>query len=295
MKSCIARARLYQLIPALRATPDFGTTRARRHRASMVWLNSKSLISVNSIFPLLNFSPFKRWINPTGGLWWHAQAVRSQSTWKATTTQTQEWMLTHSPHGVRLVIVGASAGWMLSHQWLTRFQEIHTWDIDPLSKRLFGWLHGSALQRKGISWVHHCQDAWQGSQAWEMAGPDTLYWFDNILGQLPLIFLLSEVHDRIAKLHHVLARCHWGSVHDRYSGPISSRQPIPEAWLSQSGTLINDPRAQAWLHRWGGKGEWSDHLTSNVFRPDTPVMNVAWAFKPDMGHWLEMGWQPPIN
>jgi hypothetical protein len=204
----------------------------------------------------LNLARLQRWVNPTGGLWWHARAWRSRSAWNPTTNKMQEWLLANSPHGTRLVIVGASAGWMLSHAWLKRFQVVHTWDIDPWAERLFGWVHGNALRQAEISWIHHNHDAWQDPQAWEMAGPDTLYWFDNVLGQLPLIFLLTEVQTRIESLQHVLRRSHWGSVHDRYSGPIQGRRPPPIAWPSSSGTPMSDTRAQAWLQQWGGQGEW---------------------------------------
>jgi hypothetical protein len=259
----------------------------------MNWLHCAFIHFVVSACSCLNLSLFQRWVNPTGGLWWHARAWRSRSHWNATTKQIEEWQLAHSPPGVRLVIVGASAGWMLSQAWLTRFQEIHTWDIDPWSERLFGWRHGKALRRAGISWVHHNHDAWLDPQAWEMSGPDTLYWFDNVLGQLPLVMLISEVHTRINGLQEALRRSHWGSVHDRYSGPIQGGRALPVPWTSNSGTLIDDGRAQTWLHQWGGHGEWSDHLTADVFRPGTPVLNVAWAFNHEIGHWLEMGWQSP--
>ena len=200
-----------------------------------------------------------------------------------------------APHAPRLVIVGASAGWMLSHAWLTRFEEVHTWDIDPWSAPLFGRLHGNRLKSAGITWTHHEQDPWVTEDAWRLSGPDTVYWFDNVLGQLPLVLLLPEVKLRVERLQTLLKKSHWGSVHDRYSGPISSNASFPPAWTSESGVDVSDTRAQTWLKSWGAQGEWFDHLTTNVFRPQTRVLNAAWAFKPDWGHWLEMGWQSPLH
>ena len=60
-----------------------------------------------------------------------------------------------------------------------------------------------------------------------------------------------------------------------------------------SGVDLNDTAAQRWLQSWGAKGEWLDHLTEGVFRSNTPVLNLAWPFRRDFGHWLEMGWQLP--
>ena len=140
---------------------------------------------------------------------------------------------------------------------------------------------------------HHVGDAWAHTSTWLRQDGRSLYWFDNVLGQLPLIFLFSDVESRISQLPNLLKRSHWGSVHDRYSGPIARGTALPKAWSSPAGTDVSDARAQAWLRQWGAHGEWSDHLTAKVFHPTTEVLNVAWAFKPDLGHWLEMGWQSP--
>ena len=234
-----------------------------------------------------------RWNNPTGGLWWHARAFRSQRAWQSTTQAIEDWLLKHSPQAKRLVIVGASAGWMLSQTWLRSFKEVHTWDVDPWARPLFHWRHGKALRQSNVQWVHHECDAWMSDRAWQDAGPDTLYWFDNVLGQLPLIMLKEEAQQRIHAIHVALKKTHWGSIHDRFSGPITGDRSVPPAWTSQSGVEASNHLAQGWLLNWGAQGDWSDHLTSAVFKSGTPVLNVAWAFKPQMGHWLEMGWQPP--
>lgn len=234
-----------------------------------------------------------RWVNPTGGLIWHARAWRSQARWRATTDTMQTWWLSESPRSDRLVIVGASAGWMISQSWLRQFKEIHTWDIDPWSRWLFGRLHGQALQAAGITWHHHTADPWDDDRAWQYAGTDTLYWFDNVLGQLRFIWPQDEAANRIGRLRTQLRGTRWGSVHDRYSGPLNGQLPLPHAWASMAGMDLDAPRSQAWLQEWGAQGSWLDHLTAGVFKPQTSVLNLAWAFKPDFGHWLEMGWQLP--
>ena len=182
---------------------------------------------------------------------------------------------------------------MLSQAWLTRFQEIHTWDIDPWSERLFGWRHGKALRRAGISWVHHNHDAWLDPQAWEMSGPDTLYWFDNVLGQLRFVLPLAQARQQVEQLKSRLGRVVWGSVHDRYSGPLHGSQNTPAPWRSMSGVDLNDTAAQRWLQSWGAEGEWLDHLTENVLPPQAGRRLLCWPISRARLHWVEAGWVAP--
>jgi hypothetical protein len=234
-----------------------------------------------------------RWNNPTGGLWWHSRALLNRHRWQKTVDTMRDWLIETSPQAPRLVIIGASAGWMLSRCWLSRFKEIQTWDIDPWAGPLFKLMHSKSLQNNGIRWRHHQQDFWQSPQAWQEAGPETIYWFDNVLGQLPLVMLIEQAQQRIDDLQRALSRSHWGSVHDRFSGPIQGGLDLPRAWHSESGVHPSSAQAQDWLKTWGARGDWSDHLTSHVFRAGTQVLNVPWQFNAHTGHWLEMGWQAP--
>ncbi|MEY4663053.1 MAG: hypothetical protein RLZZ239_1526, partial [Pseudomonadota bacterium] len=61
------------------------------------------------------------------------------------------------PRG-QLVLMGASAGWMLPTLWLQQFEEIHAWDIDPLAAPLFKWRHARELQRHGTTLQFHTGD-----------------------------------------------------------------------------------------------------------------------------------------
>ena len=108
----------------------------------------------------------QRMTNPSGGWWWHVRAWRSRKSWQPVTQQMQDWWLHHSPQADKLVIVGASAGWMLSTQWLCRFKEVLTVDIDPWAWRLFNWQHGRALQDAGVQLVHRVADAFSPEFDW---------------------------------------------------------------------------------------------------------------------------------
>jgi hypothetical protein len=231
--------------------------------------------------------------NPTGGWVWHFRAWRRQTAWHPTLSVLEDRWLWLSPRADRLVIVGASAGWMMSHLWLSQFKSVETWDIDPWARWLFARRHGRALQAAGINWTHHHADAWAQEQAWVHDPSDTLYWFDNVLGQLRFMGPHDQAIHRIRQVRQRLRKTRWGSVHDRYSGPLAGSKPLPPAWSSEAGVDLVAQPAQEWLQAWGAEGHWLDHLTEQVFENGTPVLNLAWAYKPRFGHWLEMGWQLP--
>ena len=92
--------------------------------------------------------------NVTGGLFWHWQAWRSQAAWKPTVDSLEAWLKlqTKGQTPDTLVIIGASAGWMMPVGWLCQFKEVHTFDIDPLAAPLFRWRHGQELLAPGL---HH--------------------------------------------------------------------------------------------------------------------------------------------
>jgi hypothetical protein len=232
--------------------------------------------------------------NPTGGWWWHVRAWRRQGQWAATLQRMQDWWLQTAPAASRLVLIGASAGWMMSDAWLKRYPNVETWDIDPWAQRLFDWRHGRALRAAGVRWTHHRGDAWQHSGAWLRDRADSVFWFDNVLGQLRFALPLDQARARVDAVKHLMQGCRWGSVHDRYSGPLAvACAALPPPWPSASGVDLEDRAAQDWLHGWGARAPWLDHLTAGVFAPRTPVLNLAWPLAPQRGHWLELGWQLP--
>ena len=193
----------------------------------------------------------------------------------------------------RLVLIGASAGWMLPTTWLAQFSEIHAWDIDALAAPLFRWRHGQHLKRQGISLHLHTGDGLAQLTDSVRAMPDAFFWFDNVLGQLRFAQEpLDAVNRRLRQLQQQMKHVAWGSVHDRMSGPSLNDIPLPSAQKSLAGLAMETPEGQAWLRRIGAISPWLDHLTEQVLPPGTPVQYTAWPFKPGYAHWLEMGWTP---
>ena len=108
-------------------------------------------------------------MNYTGGMAWHWLAWRSQARWAPTSLAIEQWLLANAqafkPGRVEgqpsLLLIGASAGWMMSSQWLQQFARVDTYDIDPMTAFLFKWRHGAALKTAGTDLHCHKRDALQ--------------------------------------------------------------------------------------------------------------------------------------
>jgi hypothetical protein len=235
-------------------------------------------------------------MNLTGGWHWHWRAWRSQARWATASAQLADWLTVQTMPRQQLVLIGASAGWMLPTVWLAQFDEIHAWDIDPLAAPLFRWRHGHALKRQGTTLHLHTGDGLAQMLHVVQAMPHAFFWFDNVLGQLrftgePLDAVSCRLHTLQQTLRHVA----WGSVHDRMSGPTTAQARLPPAQQGFAGVAMETPEGQAWLQRMGAISPWLDHLTEQVLPKGTPVQYTAWPFKPGYAHWLEMGWCPAAH
>ena len=194
----------------------------------------------------------------------------------------------------QLVLIGGSAGWMLPTEWLTQFEEVHAWDIDPLAAPLFRWRHGQALKRADTRLNQHTGDGLAQLDAWTRTLPSAFFWFDNVLGQLRFTDASPDaVAQRLNHLQRQLKGLAWGSVHDRMSGRHTPGTHFPVARHSVAGLAMETPEGQAWLLQMGAISPWLDHLTEGVLPQGTPVQYTAWPFKPRYAHWLEMGWTGP--
>ena len=191
----------------------------------------------------------------------------------------------------QLVLIGGSAGWMLPTEWLTQFEEVHAWDIDPMAAPLFRWRHGQALKREGTRLNLHTGDGLAQLDEWTRILPTAFFWFDNVLGQLRFTDRSPDaVEQRLKNFQRQLETVAWGSVHDRMSGRHTPGTLFPMARHSEAGLAMETTEGQAWLLQMGAISPWLDHLTEGVLPQGTPVQYTAWPFKPRYAHWLEMGW-----
>ena len=238
--------------------------------------------------------------NLTGGPAWHWQAWRSEKAWAPTVDALETWLLAQTtPETPRtLLLIGASAGWMMPHLWLQQFKEIHTFDIDPLAGHLFKWRHGKKLQAHGVRLACHTQNALANLPALLKTHPQACVFFDNVLGQLRFNSTdIKLVEKNMTRCVQALKGREWGSVHDRMSGPVSGELALSlakgAALPQTSGHLDKGEDAQKWLTSIQAQSPWLDHLTGKVFEREIAVHNMAWAFKPNYWHWLQAGWVKP--
>ena len=238
--------------------------------------------------------------NLTGGPAWHWQAWRSEKAWAPTVDALETWLFAQTtPETPRtLLLIGASAGWMMPHPWLQQFKEIHTFDIDPLAGHLFKWRHGNKLQAHGVRLACHTQNALANLPALLKTYPQACVFFDNVLGQLRFNSTdIKLVEKNMTRCVQALKGREWGSVHDRMSGPVSGELALSlakgAALPQTSGHLDKGGDAQKWLTSIQAQSPWLDHLTGKVFEREIAVHNMAWAFKPNYWHWLQAGWVKP--
>jgi hypothetical protein len=239
-------------------------------------------------------------MNLTGGISWHWMAWRSQTRWAPTADAIEQWLLQSAqalPSKYKLekpslLLIGASAGWMMSSHWLSQFARVDTFDIDPLAAFLFKWRHGAALKAQNTALECHTQDALQNLPVLLEAHPNACVFFDNVLGQMRFQHAAADwqlVEKKIQHFKVQLKGREWGSIHDRMSGRLNARIAV------DSALPIRQPEwnEQHWLTQLDAQSPWLDHLTQNVFAPGSRVQDFAWNFSPIYRHWLQAAWVRP--
>ena len=241
--------------------------------------------------------------NRTGGALWHIRALRAAGRWRLTREAIARWLDTLGFESRRLVLVGASAGWMMSTEFLAHFRSIEAIDIDPLARPLFAWRHGQRLRRAGIAVNWHRQDALLQLEALMARWPDAAWLFDNVLGQqIYRHHDLDAVEAALGGLAQRLAGREWASVHDWLSGPAAPADvdavlasPVRRAVIEPTGLRFReqsyslDAAGGDLLAALNASGEWQDHRTACVFPTGTEVSLIPWEFLPGKWHWLQAG------
>jgi hypothetical protein len=249
-------------------------------------------------------------MNPSGGLRWHWKAWRSQGLWEPTCQDIATWLAEKPAQRSELLLIGASAGWMMSSAWLAGFRKVTTYDIDPLAGPLFRWRHGKSLTASGTVLLCERGDALNQLGEVLQAHRQALVLFDNVLGQIRFHHPdVDEASHRIASIRRRLRGRHWGSIHDAYSGPVrtpvsrrahtpmmrSEQPPYPTASARKRDQQDAPQRAAfaAFGSQLDADGAWLDHLTGDLFPPGTHVSQIAWPHLDDYCHWLQAAWVEP--
>jgi hypothetical protein len=250
----------------------------------------------HALFPATLAGP-----NRTGGLIWHARAFRSGRRWQPTREAIAGWLDEIRWASRRLVLVGASAGWMMPTPFLARFDAIEAIDIDPLAAPLFTWRHGRALRRGGVRVTWHRIDALAGLEDLLERWPEAAWFFDNVLGQQIYRHRdLDAVEAALSVLAARLAGRPWASVHDWLSGPADPPDPgrvlaapleriesVADGFRLGAQAVSEAAAGEALLARLQARGQWQDHRTARVFPPGTAITLIPWEFRPGKWHWLQ--------
>jgi hypothetical protein len=238
----------------------------------------------------------------TGGLRWHGRAfMRRKTLWQPTRLAIADWLAQTSPANKHLLLIGGSAGWMMSSDWLQQFQRIDLYDLDPLAGLLFRLNHGRALKLAGTKLYFHRRDAIQDLEILLSQHPSASIFFDNVLGQLRFrIEDDDQAEQSLEKFYRRLNKRDWGSIHDLYSGPVnhggmSASQSVRFQGLQTAQGLslegLQGAAAQSTLLRAvGASGNWMDHFTSAVFPTGLALHLMSWQFSSNYCHWLQAGW-----
>ncbi|MFM6992724.1 MAG: hypothetical protein ACKOWD_15930 [Rhodoferax sp.] len=242
-------------------------------------------------------------MNPSGGLFWHWHAWRHQARWTDTCAEIAQWlhaMPTTPTPSKELLILGASAGWMMPSSWLQGFARVTTCDLDRWAAPLFRLRHGAALRASGTALQCHTGDALTHLDTVLQAHPHALVLLDNVLGQLR--FHSPTVEHAGARIARIARRLHgrrWGSVHDAFSGRTLRRPDsgLPAMQRSIQGATAPQGNKQSrpvalgrFSRQLQAHGEWLDHLTDQVFPMGTKVHHIAWPYSAGYCHWLQAGW-----
>ena len=237
----------------------------------------------------------------TGGWLWHMRAFVRRGKWRPTTELIAEWLDGIQPAHKELLLIGGSAGWMMSSRWLQRFERIVLIDIDPYAPTLFRWNHGRALRQSSTRLEFLQCDALRDLEVLLSTYPKASIFFDNLLGQhVYRVPDFDRAENDLNQLAQRLSGRDWGSVHDLFSGPANPKtlpaKPIMSfaATLSAMGPSVDGvtgiPLHRRMLDQVGGVDEWMDHVTSGIFPLGTHTRLIAWPFVPTYVHWLQAGW-----
>lgn len=223
---------------------------------------------------------------------WHWRGFRSGRRWARTMTQIEDWLIQAPSGHDQLIILGASAGWMMPPSFLARFRDITCVDLDLLGRWLFRWRFRSLFAQADRRLSYQLGDAHLLLPRLLRSQPRALILFDNFLGLDSLYTRdLGLTQSRLSALRVLLMGRSWGSIHDRYSGPAPHppRTP-PVSLIRRTGDPLDE---KSLIQSIQGSGEWLDHSTGAVLPDGHEARLIAWPIRPGRWHWLEAAWVTP--
>ncbi len=235
------------------------------------------------------------WLNPAGGVRYHARALLGGRAWRPFHAALASWLEEFRPRAGRAVLVGPSAGYSLPDAFLRSFASVLVLEPDPLA----GFVLLRRLRALGIRDLRHERrdllieplvSGGPGLPEFLRAEPETTLIFANVLGQARFLGPETEFErfkagfrERIVPLLDSRA---WLSFHDRLSGALSPTFSAPYRTperLSDSAVLRElYPVVPA-----RGSLELFDHLTRDFFPSALPHVYFDWQIARGRYHLIE--------
>jgi hypothetical protein len=234
------------------------------------------------------------WINPAGGLRYHARALFGARLWAPFRHALNGWLSSRELSAERVLLVGPSAAHCLSDQFLSRFSQVSALEPDPLA----GFLLLRRLRRLGArgrversdQLLRPLLDGTNGLAESLRSDPELAVVFCNVLGQTRFL-LEDDEHARFkmafrAKIVPLLERRTWLSFHDRLSGTLAPEFAQPFT----APARLTDAEVLRELYRAGsapGSAELLDHGSDDFFPSARPHTYFNWQIDRERYHLIE--------
>lgn len=222
----------------------------------------------------------------SGGLVYHYSAFRHQKLWTPFKKNINIWLNNIDSRKDHLLLIGPSAGYTLSSDFINSFKKITCYDLDPLAPYFFKKNHPSV---NNIQWIQ--QDLFRddkGNLSSKLFSKTlheidlSLVIFCNILGQIPLTQkgLTAEIyHTWLKEIEQALAHQNWASYHEVYS-------QLPENSEQYSEYFVKP------IRQWPIKGPSKpftvfDHLLQGFFHENYNKKYFLWKRLPNYIHLIE--------
>ena len=243
------------------------------------------------------------WLNPAGGLRYHARGLRYAKTlWYDFRFALAEWLYAWETPERRLILVGPSAGYGFQPFFFERFEEILCLEPDPIARSLFALRLRRAPLETRPRLRFESEDLLLAEperfRARLDAEGDAAVLFSNIVGQFRVLLAAeSPKNERFARLRSALLPAlgtrSYASFHDRVSGalePLLEGAAVFDRRLDDRELVErfypgnDDPDA---MIRTDGSAPLLDHLTAGFFPPERPHAYLAWELMPGTHHLIE--------
>ena len=235
------------------------------------------------------------WLNPAGGLRYHARALFGRRPWAPFRAALGAWLAEFEPRVPRGVLVGPSAGYTFPDAFLQRFTKLTVLEPDPIA----GYLLLRRLRGLGVTELRlesrdllilPLLDNSAGLAELLESDPEASLIFGNVLGQTRFLReefeferFKSAFSERITPL---LGSRSWLSFHDRLSGALapSFNAPFRSPQRLDDDAVLRQlyPQDQA-----GAPQELFDHHSEGFFPASLPHAYFSWKIGSARHHLIE--------